>query len=326
MPMPPVVVDLVHRFQAGEPIKSVAFDPRAESALAFSCGEYALRQWDLKERKQLPELRIDKFTDQLIWSVACSFDGKFLVCGTGGYRKDDEKQLGSDNWVVLIDRVSQNVRDGFRRLDGKQGHNDCVVSVAFSPDGRRVASGGFDRMVRVWNVGTLRELCTCRGHVDRVRCVAFPPRSGDVVASGGQEGTVCIWDAISGKRLELYEGHKDAVMCVAFSPDGHLLASASVDGSVRLWNRDNPKDVRVFKGHGAPVRAVAFLPDGERLLSGGDDNQLRLWSANNLQEIKQFAGHSGPVTTVAVSADGKQGLSGSEDRSVILWSLPPAKP
>ncbi len=322
LPLP----DLLHRFHAGERIKCVAFDPRLDAGPAFSCGEYTLRQWDLKDSKQLPELRIDKFTDQLIWSIACSFDGKYAVCGTGGYLKDGKEVIGSDNWLLLIDRESQNVRGGFRRLDGKEGHNDSVVSVAFAPDGRTVASGSYDRTVRVWDVATRREICTCRGHIGRVRCVAFPPRSGDVVASGDQEGTVALWDAHTGKRLELLEGHTGAVTCVAFSPDGRCLASASIDGTVRLWNRDDAKDERTFKGHGAPVRAVAFLPDGERLLSGGDDNLVRLWSANNLQEIKRYAGHTKAVTCVAVSPDGKQALSGSDDRSVILWSLPAAKP
>jgi serine/threonine protein kinase len=322
---PPAVVDLVHRFQAGEPVRCVVFDPRPEAGLALSCGDYALRQWDLKARKQLPELRIEKHTDQLIWSVACSFDGRFAVCGTGGYIDPELANFNTDHFVLLIDRESQNVRASFRRLDGKQGHNDRVVSVAFAPDGRRVASGSLDRTVSIWNVTTGKEICTCRGHEGRVRCVAFPPRSGEVVASGGQEGIVCVWDANSGKLLELHRGHKDAVLCVAFSPDGHLLASAGIDGTVRLWNRDNEKDVRIFRGHGAAVRAVAFLPDGERLLSGGDDGVLRLWSANNLQEIKQFAGHTAAIASVSISADGKQALSGSEDRSIILWSLPPLK-
>jgi WD40 repeat protein len=322
----PALPDLLHRFQGGERIRCVAFDSRLESGPAFSCGEYALRQWDLKEHKQLPELRIDKYTDQLIWSVACSFDGRYAVCGTGGFIKNDREERGSDNWLLLIDRESQSVRGSFRRLDGKEGHADSVVSVAFAPDGCRVASGSFDRTVRVWNVATRREICTCRGHLTRVRCVAFPPRSGEVLASGDQAGTVALWDATTGKRLELLEGHTDAVTCVVFSPDGRRLASASVDGTVRLWNRDDVRDERIFRGHGAPVRSVAFLPDGERLLSGGDDGVLRLWSANNLQEIRRFAGHTKAVNSVAVSADGRQALSGGDDRSVILWSLPAVKP
>ncbi|KAL9024368.1 MAG: hypothetical protein Q9196_006568 [Gyalolechia fulgens] len=157
-----------------------------------------------------------------------------------------------------------------------KGHGGWVCAVAFSPDGRLVASGSRDRTVRLWETGTGAKVKKLECHGDWVRGVAFSP-DGRLVASGSDDKTVRLWETGTGAEVKKLEGYRFGVNSVAFSPDGRLVASGSSDNTVRLWETGTGAEVKKLEGHGVYVWGVAFSPDGRLVASGSDDKTVRLW-------------------------------------------------
>ncbi|MEN3009382.1 MAG: trypsin-like peptidase domain-containing protein, partial [Candidatus Bipolaricaulaceae bacterium] len=146
-------------------------------------------------------------------------------------------------------------------------------SVAFSPDGRTLASGSEDGTIKLWDVATGKDLRTLAGHRHAVTSVAFSP-DGRTVASASRlwnDNTIKLWDVATGKELRTLAGHTDAVSSVAFSPDGRTLASGWEDGTIKLWDVATGKELRTLAGHTSGVNSVAFSPDGRTLASGSYD-------------------------------------------------------
>ena len=202
-------------------------------------------------------------------------------------------------------------------------HGVSVYTVAFSPDGQLLASGGNNNKVILWNVTSRSEQTTFRGHTKSVMSVAFSP-NGKYLASASHDGFVRLWNVDSKRRHAVFtHTHTGWVRGVAFSPDGKMLASGggNQSGSVMLWDVGGNRRIDPMVGHAAIVESVAFSPDGHLLASTSRDKTVKLWDVNTQQIRKNLTKHKSVVYAVAFSPDGRTLATSSRDYTIKLWSV-----
>jgi WD40 repeat protein/serine/threonine protein kinase len=273
-----------------------------------------LKVWDAQTGQELLSLRGHHGG---VRSAVFSPDGKRLASGSGGV----------DPWKHAW-RAEVNIWDAQtgQLVLTLEGHTYPVTSVAFSPDGKRLASASRDETVKVWDAQTGQLIRSLQAHAGEVWSVAFSP-DGKHLLSGSEDGTVRVWDALTGRETLSLQGHTGRVLSVAFSPDGKRLLSGSRDrdrpgnrGEIKVWDARTGHETLSLVAHTGGVHSVAFSPDGKHLASAGNDKTLKVWDAQATQENLTLKAHTGGVHSVAFSPDGKRLLSGGYDEMVKVWN------
>lgn len=195
-----------------------------------------------------------------------------------------------------------------------------IYSLAFSPDGKSIATTGRYNNLNVWDTtnGTLKH--SYLGHTETAYEVVFSPDGGTLI-SAGEDSTIRLWDVVTGDLKQTLRGHADAVIALAISPDGKTIASGSRDRTVRLWDVATGYLKQTLTGHTHHVTSVAFSPDSKTIVSGAQESKpiIRLWDAMNGTPLQTLTGHADSVYSVAFSPDGKTIASGSNDKTIKLW-------
>ncbi len=200
-----------------------------------------------------------------------------------------------------------------------EGHDGVAYSVAFSPDGSQILSGGKDMTLRLWDVKTGKEIRQFHGHTYAVGRVAFSP-DGKRAISGSWDRKVRTWDVATGESLAVHSAHKWPALTVAYSPDGRRALSGS-DGFY-LWDLQANEVQRHFDGHTETVWTVTFGPDGKLALTGSADETMRLWDLETGEERRRFVGQHGRIMCARFAPDGSFAVAGSMDDNLIaVWDL-----
>jgi len=275
-------------------------------------------------------------------AVAVAPDGKHIAASRGNQVNIFETKLPADakkgemkkDWLYeksLIDPA-------LKTPDGKPAHAahiSLVESMAFSPDGKTLATGSFQE-VTLWDFDKLEPKARIGGFADKVTCIAYST-DGKFFATGGgaptEDGEIKVFTATGQPVTEIKGGHSDTVFGVAFSPDGTLLATGGADKFVKVFELPHegfgwpfgpgpkaPRFVKAFEGHTHHVMGVGWTPDGKKLASCGADNIVKIWDYEKGEKIRDMQGHQKQVTSLFFVGKTSQFLTGSGDASVRMWN------
>lgn len=331
------------QFAFNGPVTSVAINPAGNLIASASCKEYKQTQCAYGEiilSNALTQRIIYRISDKFgsVSSLAFNEDGTVLATGGCVPAADDDKGCTDSKGQITL----WNVTDPTNPVlfsETRRWHEGLVKSIAFSPDGTLLASGGFDKRIVLWGVSDPTDPrikgVPLLGHSSFVNSLAFS-LDGKTLVSAGDDRTLLIWDISNPNSADLFktlsQGHSASISSIAFSPDGKKFASAGDDRVVILWDWDPEsrllqKDLEL-KGHNGFVKSVAFNEDGTILASAGFDNKVILWDTSTGEQIGPPLNiHTKAINAIAFGSATKDGISQpylvsvSDDRTAIQWDL-----
>lgn len=278
-------------------ITSVQFFDSA-GMLASSATDDTVKIWDLHADPAADVIaRHDKTIFQIVFGPRADMA---VTCASG------------EDPIRLIDLPSR------RQIVAMGGHRGIVACAAFSPDSTRIATGGYDRQIRIWSIPDGQCLGILKGHDDAVESLAFLDDRRLVSAS--DDGTLRIWSLDNFTEEKKLLGHTARCPMLALSPDRTTIASCSGDKTIRLWSAADGSLLHVLKGHTMLIRAVCFTPDGKHLLSSGDETTIRIWDLATSQCIATLDGSDHDVFSLSISPDGRFIAATTRGGAVQLWS------
>jgi len=258
-------------------VEAAAFSPDGQF-IASTASDAHVLLWDVATLQVVKTLTIAPWFPK---RLAFSPDGHRLAVSSAAHPSSLDRA-----GIVRVWEVPSG-----QELLTYQGHTGRVYHLAFSPDGKTVASVGGDARraageVRLWDAATGREIRTLDAHTDIVHDVAFSP-DGRLLATGSQDTTVKLWDSATGQLHRTLRGHTNSVDALAFSHDGARLATGAQDMTIKLWDVATGDEVLTLRGHSAGIVSLAFSPDGRRLVSGSIDWTARIWDASPLDQSNE---------------------------------------
>jgi WD40 repeat protein len=309
---------LDHSFE-GRPdeITAVAVTSDARLAVAGTV-RGGLQIWDLEQGALTKSISLHQ---SAIRSVALARDGRRALVGAD----DGSIQLWD---VALGTPIAEIGRHVFRpsKKDADKGKirlkGAAITSIAISADGRRALSGGWDRMVRLWDLEARRELAALQGHDGVVWAVAFAPDGRHLLSAGGDhvfghDPTAKVWDAATGSVVRTFAGHKRAITALAVAKDGSVVTGAH-DGELVRWNWQTGDELARLGNMAGRVRALAFA--GDKLVVASDKRTLAQIDPATGAAAPELDGHADSINALAYAADRGVLVSGGDDASVRVWN------
>jgi len=294
------------------PVTALTVSPNGKLLVSGS-NMARMRLWDLESSKELKTWAGPNAGDLIL---AFAPNGKAVAsCITN--------QPGSGNGTDAIRLWDIPGGKELRKFEGPAGDN--VLSMTFAPDGKTLAAGYHNQVIRLWDPEKAKIITELK-YPGPVSALAYSQDGKTLAASGySGAGKIVIYDTVKGQELRQFGPKEGTVLpsiaCIAFSPDGRTLATGSFDGIIRLWDAVTGDKLKELEGHQHVVYALAFSGDGRNLASGSFDRTVKLWEVFSGQPIMTWKGHYGSVGSVAMTPNGRMVVSGSADTNLILWDV-----
>ena len=295
------------------PLQGLAFSSD-DRLLATSDNLGSVKVWDVATGHLFRDL--GKIADGTICLAFAPPENLRLVVSIGTLDNFwPEKQGRCLVWDVATWRIERTLH----------GHEGVISSLAFGPDGKRLATASYDGTIKLWDVESWTERITLRGHTQNLSSVAYSP-DGSRLASTSDDGTARLWEPATGKELLVLRGHDGLINHVSFRPDGQRVVTAGADRTLKIWDVTRKPGVLVLDRPETSATDVAFSPDGQFVAVSYLDKTVRLWESVSGRLARTLSGHGLPVWSVAFSPDGNRLASGAGDYhrhdaqgEVVLW-------
>ena len=248
-------------------------------------------------------------------ALAWSPDGSLLASGYAGDKRNPEtlqviQALSGQQVFAYVSNA------GFWNTQSDK----TIFAVAWSPDGTRLACGGGEYKIDIFDTRLWKQQISYKGHHSAVYAVAWSPDGRQIISTGADDA-MHLWDAMNGKNVATYFKHTSIVSGVAWSPNGQRIVSVSYDKTAQVWNAVTGTSLTTYRNHSDRIQSVAWSPDGTRIATGARDGSVHLWDANRGTTLLTWNGHTDSVKVVRWSPDGKRLATAGADKMARIWSV-----